>query len=124
VVAGLVDRPGPDQTSLILAAPQGQALLQRDDAFDLIWVDVPEPDGSVDWFIERSQLTAKTLSDHLRSDGRPHVVEFQDFEALSWWPLPIARSSTSKPRIAIRVHGPVEMHGESMLRADIAPHPE
>ena len=108
VVAGLMERLGLPQASVILLAPHLPPA-ELDNNSNLIWVDTPEPDGSLEWFVERSRLAATTLSDHVKAQGRPDLVEFQDFEALGWWALTHrSELGLDDVRIAIRIHGPVE----------------
>ena len=108
VVAGLAERLGPDQASAILVAPYGSAV-QPKILSGVTWIDVPEPDGSAGWFVERSRVAAEALSLRVQADGRPDLVEFQDFEALGWWTLSHRSDlGLEHTRIGIRIHGPVE----------------
>jgi glycosyltransferase involved in cell wall biosynthesis len=106
VVAGLAtDLAVVHHVTVILASagPGGEVTTP----FGLVTVDPGEPDGSADWFIERSRRAGLALA-RLVSDEAVDLVEFCDFEGLAFWSLlHRAELGLEATRLAVRLHGPV-----------------
>lgn len=102
-----------NRVQVLLGAPgAGQV---RDDRFELSVVDLPEPDGSLRWYVERSRLLAEALATLLGEGEPPSLVEFPDFDVPAWWALTHRNElGMENIRIGVRLHGPVEAMGAAM----------
>jgi glycosyltransferase involved in cell wall biosynthesis/GT2 family glycosyltransferase len=95
------------EVTVLFADPQ--AADARVDGVDVVAVPVPEPDGTLDWFVARSRSMAERLGELIAETGPVDLVEFTDFEATALWALLHRhRLGLAGARLGIRLHGPVE----------------
>jgi glycosyltransferase involved in cell wall biosynthesis/GT2 family glycosyltransferase len=112
VVGGLARRLDGDDVVVLVAAPHAAGAAGS--GYAVSAVDVPEPDGSTSWFLERSRLVARRLA-ALMSEARIDLIEFTDFEATALWTLAHRHElGLEQTRIAVRLHGPVEAVSAAM----------
>ncbi|HSM01050.1 MAG TPA: glycosyltransferase [Acidimicrobiia bacterium] len=109
VVAGLAAALGTDNdVTVVLAATTNASA----DGVEV--VDPGSPDGTIDWFLERSRLVGERLGE-IVAGGPVDLVEFCDFEALAWWALtnraPLGLETT---RLVVRLHSPIDAITESI----------
>lgn len=95
------------EATVILAAEDVR--VTGDERPGLRSVPLAAPDGSMDWYLERSRLMAEAVADVVTSTANPDLVEFTDFEACAWWALTNrVELGLEGSRIGVRLHGPVE----------------
>lgn len=119
VIAGLAAALGRDhQVVVIIATPS--RISARGAGYEIVPVVVPEPDGSLGWFVDRSRSIADVLA-AVVAGGRPDLVEFTDFEAIGFWAL-LHRIDLGleSVRMGVRLHGPI---GAIAAAVGAAPHP-
>ncbi|MEX2322683.1 MAG: glycosyltransferase [Acidimicrobiia bacterium] len=95
------------EVTMVVASPDAEAA--TGDGYETVPVTVSEPDGSLGWFVGRSQAISDRLGQLVAETGPVDLVEFTDFEAPALWTL-IHRHALGldRTRIAIRLHGPIE----------------
>ena len=105
VVEQLASALSREHRVTVILAAHGQ-LQPPDVGYTVVPVELTEPDGTLDWFLDRSRRCADALGRIVADEGPPDLVEFTDFEALGFVSLVDRnRLGLSGCRTAIRFHG-------------------